>query len=118
MSQEGVEIVIGRLATDEDARRRMRRSPARWLEQLRAAGLELTAIEAEALAGLDPAACERFAETIDPRLQRASLTQPVESARRARRTRTKRLAEAKGRGRPLPPRRGGKGIEGLRGETR
>jgi hypothetical protein len=83
MSQKCVEIVIGRLATDEEARRRLRRSPERWLEELRAAGMQLTAVEAAALAGLDPAACERFARTIDPRLQRASLSQPRQ-ARQAR----------------------------------
>jgi hypothetical protein len=98
MSQESVEVVIGRLATDEEARRQMRRSPARWLEQLRAAGLELTAIETEALAALDAAACERFAEAIDPRLQRASLTQPVAGVRRARRT---PAATRRGRGEEL-----------------
>jgi hypothetical protein len=77
MSQQCVEIVIGKLATDEEARRQLRRSPERWIEELRAAGLQLTAIEAAALAGLDPAACERFARTIDPKLQRASLRQPA-----------------------------------------
>ena len=80
MSQKCVEIVIGRLATDEEARRRLRRSPERWLEELRAAGMQLTAVEAAALAGLDPAACERFARTIDPRLQRASLGPPPAGA--------------------------------------
>jgi len=84
MSQDCVETVIGRLATDEEARRRLRRSPALWLDELRAAGLELTAIEAAALAGIDPAACGRFARTIDPRLQRASLTPPARAARRRR----------------------------------
>jgi len=77
MSQQCVEIVIGKLATDEAARRQLRRSPERWIEELRAAGLQLTAIEAAALAGLDPAACERFARTIDPKLQQASLGQPA-----------------------------------------
>ncbi len=77
MSQQCVEIVIGKLATDEEARRQLRRSPERWIEELRAAGLQLTAIEAAALSGLDPAACERFARTIDPRLQRASSSQPA-----------------------------------------
>jgi len=78
LDQKCVEIIIGRLA-----RRQMRRSPERWIEELRAAGMQLTAIEAVALAGLDPAACERFARTIDPRLQRASLTQPAAAAHRA-----------------------------------
>jgi|GEM_PF-3910447 len=58
-------------------------SAERWIEDLRATGLQLTAIAAAALAGLDPAACERFARTIDPRLQRASLSQPAVGAARA-----------------------------------
>jgi hypothetical protein len=79
MSQKCVEIAIGKLVTDEEARMRLRRSPARWVEALRAAGLELTALEAAALAGVDADACERFAATIDPRLQRVSLTTPARS---------------------------------------
>ncbi len=102
MSQKCVEIVIGRLATDEEARRQLRRSPERWIEELRAAGLQLTAIEAAALAGLDPAACERFARTIDPRLQRASLSQPAAGAagalgrRRARRAAAPAIRRGRG----------------------
>jgi hypothetical protein len=84
MSQQCVEIAIGRLATDEESRRRLQRSPAEWLEELRAAGLALTAIEAAALAALDPQDCERFARTIDPRLQRASLASPAAERRRRR----------------------------------
>src|SRR5258708_696631 len=80
MSQKCVEIVIGTLATDEEARRQLRRSPEMWIEELRAAGVQLTVIEAAAPAGLDPAACERFARTIDPRLQRASWSQPAAGA--------------------------------------
>jgi hypothetical protein len=73
MSHRGVEIVLGRLATDEAMRRRFWQAPAQALRDLIASGLELSSVELAALEGLDPAALHRFALSLDPRLQKADL---------------------------------------------
>ena len=73
MSHRGVEIVLGRLATDEEMRRRFRSSPTQALRDLVAVGLELTAVELAALQSLDPSAVHRFARSLDPRLQKDGL---------------------------------------------
>ncbi|HKI01454.1 MAG TPA: Os1348 family NHLP clan protein [Thermoanaerobaculia bacterium] len=73
MSQKTVEIVLGKLVTDEEVRRRFRAAPLEVLESVRRAGCDLSAVEATALRSLDPAALERFALSLDPRLQKASL---------------------------------------------
>ena len=79
MSQKTVEILLGKLVTDEEVRHRFRESPVEVLESVRQAGCALSAVEAEALRSLDPAALERFARDLDPRLQKASLpTNPDE----------------------------------------
>lgn len=72
MSQKNVEIVIGRLATDEEVRERFLDDPAAAIAALRD-GIELTAIEAEALAATPRQALEALAGALDPRLQKASL---------------------------------------------
>lgn len=73
MSHRGVEIALGRLATDETLRRRFGQGPAAALRELVAMGLELTPVELAALESLDPSAVRRFAEALDPRLQKAVL---------------------------------------------
>ena len=73
MSQKSVEIVIGRLATDEEARERFQHNPGAAIESLRQGGLELTAVEAEALRALPGSSLEALAQALDPRLQKASL---------------------------------------------
>jgi len=73
MSQQNVEQVIGRLVTDEGFRRRFAANRAAAVQELLAAGYRLTAVEQRALLELDAAACERFAEVLDPRLQKISL---------------------------------------------
>jgi hypothetical protein len=73
MSQKSVEIVLGKLVTDEEVRGRFRAAPLEVLESVRRAGWDLSAVETEALRSLDPAALERFALSLDPRLQKASL---------------------------------------------
>jgi hypothetical protein len=78
MSHRGVEIVLGRLATDEAMRQRFRQSPEVALRELLALGVELTAIELAALQSLDPSALHRFAQALDPRLQKAVLVKPSE----------------------------------------
>jgi len=73
MSQRGVEIVLGRLATDGAVRERFMDSPGRVLQELIAEGIELTRIEITALQALDKSALRRFAAAVDARLQRATL---------------------------------------------
>ena len=73
MSQKSVEIVIGRLVTDEEARESFQEDPRAAIESLRQGGLELSAIEAEALAALSGPSLEALAQALDPRLQKASL---------------------------------------------
>jgi hypothetical protein len=76
MTHRGVEVVLGRLVTDEAVRGRFRHAPAAALRELIAAGIELSPVELEALESLDAAAIHRFAEALDPRLQKAVLVSP------------------------------------------
>jgi hypothetical protein len=73
MSQQTVESVIGRLMTDEGFRRRFREQPTVVIEELVASGVPLTSVERRALLEMDTRLCERFADCIDPRLQKVSL---------------------------------------------
>lgn len=73
MSQTNVERVIGLLATDEAFRRRFSEDPRSTLRALSERGLGLTPCEFEALASLDPRRLERFADGLDPRLQKSDL---------------------------------------------
>lgn len=73
MSQHSVEAVVGRLATDEAFRDRFRAGREEVLDGLIREGLEITPVERQALLDLDFAACERFAEQIDPRIQKVCL---------------------------------------------
>jgi len=76
MSHRTVEIVLGRLVTDEAFRRRFRESPGAAFAEIQHAGLELSAVEIDAMAAVDADALARFARTLDPRLKKAEL--PVE----------------------------------------
>jgi len=68
-----VEIVIGRLVTDEQFRRIFQRDPHKALAELLEHGTLLTAAEIAALAATDSAVWGRVADEIDSRLQKASL---------------------------------------------
>ena len=70
MSQKSVEIVIGRLATDETLRARYLADPAATLEALREAGLVLNALEVEALLEMPEEVWMALAAAIHPRLQK------------------------------------------------
>jgi hypothetical protein len=70
MSQRGVERVIGRLVTDEEFRRRFAEDPAEILQAAVACGVELTSLEMQALAFIDPLLLARLAENLDPRIQK------------------------------------------------
>ena len=73
MSQRCVEAVIGRLATDEAFRRRFQEDRKTVLAELVAQGARLTPVERQALLDLDGSACERFADELDPRIQKVCL---------------------------------------------
>ena len=73
MSQRSVELVIGKLATDEEFRRRFEAGRQETLLELTSAGMHLTPVELRALLELDFGACRQFAKRLDPRLQKVSL---------------------------------------------
>lgn len=73
MSQRGVETLLGRLTTDEVLRRRFQADRAAVLDELVAQGLELSTVERRVILELDCGACERFAERLDPRIQKVNL---------------------------------------------
>ena len=70
MSQRSVEAFLGRLATDEEFRARFRADRRAVLDETIAAGTPLTPVEVQALLSLDFESCEKFAELLDPRLQK------------------------------------------------
>jgi hypothetical protein len=73
MSQKSVEIVIGRLATDESFRARFFSDPEATLKRLRDLGLELNGGETEALLGMPVGLWNILASWVHPRLQKAAL---------------------------------------------
>ena len=73
MSQKTVQLVMGRLLTDEDLRLRFVERPRETLVDLRDQGYELTADEIDALVRSDPGAWPSMARRFHPRLQRCSL---------------------------------------------
>lgn len=77
MSQRNVEVLIGRLVTDEAFRAMFLRDPAATLTQFIEWGYELTPLEIAALQATDPSLWTRTAEQIDPRLQKVSFEEEV-----------------------------------------
>lgn len=74
MSQRGVEIAVGQLATDEALRAAFRADPGAALDRIVAAsGITLTTAERMALLATDSELWERMANAIDPRLQKLDL---------------------------------------------
>lgn len=73
MSQKCVETVIGRLATDEAFRQRFHEDRMSVLAELAGEGMRFTPVERQALQDLDEMACERFADQLDPRIQKVCL---------------------------------------------
>jgi nucleotide-binding universal stress UspA family protein len=69
MSQQTVESVIGRLACDEEFRRRFAAGRAAILDDLIRNG-SLNPMERLALLEVDPAACAEFATHLDPRIRK------------------------------------------------
>ena len=72
MAQRIIEMLIGRLVTDEEFRSEFIRDPEKTLTELSEQGLELSRTEVAALVSTDPALWTRTADAIDPRLQKAS----------------------------------------------
>ena len=72
MAQRNVELLIGRLVTDEAFRALFLRDPATTLAQFVERGYELTPPEIAALKAIDSSLWTRTAQQIDPRLQKAS----------------------------------------------
>ena len=73
MSQKTVQLVIGRLLTDEELRLRFVERSFETLAELREQGYELTSDEIDALVRSDPDIWPSMARRIHPRLQRCSL---------------------------------------------
>lgn len=73
MAQRIIEMLIGRLITDERFRTQFLDAPEATLLELADRGLELSKIEIAALVNTDPAVWERAASALDPRLQKVSL---------------------------------------------
>jgi hypothetical protein len=73
MSQKTVQLVIGRLLTDEDLRTQFVALPWQTLAALRERGFDLTIDEIEALAQTDIDIWPAMAGQIHPRLQRCKL---------------------------------------------
>ena len=73
MSQKTVQLLIGRIVTDEELRLQFVQQPRQTLTALREQGLELTATEIDALVDTDRQLWDSTAERIHPRLQRCCL---------------------------------------------
>jgi hypothetical protein len=77
VAQRIVEMLIGRLITDEQFRTEFINDPERTLRVLCDRGYDLSKTEIAALVNTDPTLWARTADDIDPRLQKASLTNEV-----------------------------------------
>ena len=73
MAQRTIEMIIGRLITDETFRDRFLAAPESSVRELAERGLELSRSEVAALLNTDPALWARTAEAVDPRLQKVSV---------------------------------------------
>ena len=73
MSHKSVEIVIGRLLTDETLRTHFIADPATTLHSLREAGLDLNPGEIEALLEMPIETWPALADWVHPRLQKIAM---------------------------------------------
>src|SRR5438093_9749295 len=73
MTQQSVEILIGKLLTDEELREAFEQNPHAVLVWLLRQGLQLSRLEMEALTSIKPSDLSGLADLIDTRLQKASL---------------------------------------------
>jgi hypothetical protein len=72
--QRSIEILIGRLVTDEDFRRVFLGDPRGTLEIAAEWGLALSPVEIQALLSTDRSLWDRVARELDDRLQKVGLT--------------------------------------------
>ena len=73
MAQKNVQLIIGRILTDEEFRSDFLERPIATLASLRDRGFELTNTEVDALGRTDARLWRCGAEWIDPRIQRCRL---------------------------------------------
>jgi len=73
VAQKNVQLIIGRVLTDEEFRADFLKRPNATLASLRDQGFELTNIEVDALTRTDGQLWRCGAEWIDPRIQRCRL---------------------------------------------
>ena len=71
--QRNIELLIGRLVTDEDFRRCFEQDPRQALKAAERCGLALSAVEVNALLATDQTLWDRISRELDSRLQKASL---------------------------------------------
>jgi hypothetical protein len=71
--QRHIELIIGRLVTDEGFRRSFQRDPQQALVDAEKWGLTLSPVEVAALLATDRSLWDRIARELDARLQKASL---------------------------------------------
>jgi hypothetical protein len=71
MSLRTVQLIVGRLVTDEEYRLKFLSDPIRALTTLRDQGVELTSAEMDALTRTDRTLWSDAAARIDPHLQRS-----------------------------------------------
>ena len=76
--QRSIEVLIGRLITDEDFRRLFITDPRATVEAAADWGLLFSQSEIAALIATDRDLWDQVADQIDPRLQKASLRQDIE----------------------------------------
>ena len=75
MAQRSVEIVVGRLATDEQFRTAFQRDPIGTLGRLTGPEIVLTPTERTALLAIPAGAWDAIAAALDSRLQKIALPQ-------------------------------------------
>jgi hypothetical protein len=73
MSQRTVQLLIGKIVTDEELRQRFVDHPLDTLTTLRDEGVELTNLEVDALVKTDRRVWDATAKRLHPRLQRCSI---------------------------------------------
>ena len=83
MAQRIVELLIGRLMTDEQFRTDFLTAPEQTLLDLCNRGLELSRTEIAALVATDRTLWGRAADAIDVRLQKASFKNQIEKGERS-----------------------------------